>query len=163
MPNPSDISSLDAILAALYESISGPAGGQDWGRNASLFAPGARLTPIGPGPDGVPVPHVLSHAEFVADASPYMSEHSFYETETSRTTERFEASPPQNPETFELSAWIASAGSGSANLSHDSISLHSGENAVVVIQTVDLVERDRILLTAQGEGQSAVFSTFVSD
>src|ERR1700678_3150851 len=42
--NPADVSSPDAILAATYDTISGPAGQQrDWDRFRSLFIPGARL------------------------------------------------------------------------------------------------------------------------
>src|SRR5690554_5242511 len=48
-----DVSSLDAILAALYDVISGPAGqARDWNRFRSLFAPGARLIPTGLTPEG---------------------------------------------------------------------------------------------------------------
>src|SRR3970040_2198036 len=43
-----DVSSPDAILAALYDVISGPVGQKrDWDRFRSLFAPGARLIPTG--------------------------------------------------------------------------------------------------------------------
>jgi len=42
--NPADVSSIEAILAAVYDVISGPAGKQrDWDRMRSLFLPGARL------------------------------------------------------------------------------------------------------------------------
>jgi|SRR5207245_1916258 len=43
--NPSDVASLDAIIAAAYDSISGPAGQKrDWDRERSLYYPGARRT-----------------------------------------------------------------------------------------------------------------------
>ena len=43
---PQDVSSADAIVAAVYDVISGPAGQKrDWNRFASLFYPGARLVP----------------------------------------------------------------------------------------------------------------------
>ena len=48
---PADVASPDAILAACYDVISGPAGPRDWDRFNSLFAPGARLIPIGPRKD----------------------------------------------------------------------------------------------------------------
>ena len=41
--DPADVSSIDAIVAALYDVISGPAGEKrDWARFRSLFAPGER-------------------------------------------------------------------------------------------------------------------------
>ena len=46
---PADVASPDAILAAVYEVISGPAGqARDWDRFRSLYLPGARLVPTGP-------------------------------------------------------------------------------------------------------------------
>src|SRR5215216_1186711 len=46
--NPADVASMDSIIAALYDVISGPAGKKrDWDRFRSLFAPGARLIPTG--------------------------------------------------------------------------------------------------------------------
>ncbi|MDQ1453275.1 MAG: hypothetical protein QOK38_3141 [Acidobacteriaceae bacterium] len=58
---PADVSSVDAILASLYDVISGPAGQpRDWNRFRSLFVPDARLIPTrhnktGNGADVVPL------------------------------------------------------------------------------------------------------------
>src|SRR5580700_10401506 len=49
---PADVASPDAILAATYDVISGPAGPRDWDRFRSLFLPGARLAAVIPGKDG---------------------------------------------------------------------------------------------------------------
>src|SRR5205823_6522022 len=47
--NPADVNSIDSIIAAVYDVISGPAGKKrDWDRMRSLFVPGARLIPTGP-------------------------------------------------------------------------------------------------------------------
>ena len=44
--NPADVASIDAIIAAAYDSISGPAGQKrDWERERSLYYPDARLIP----------------------------------------------------------------------------------------------------------------------
>ncbi|MFB1484026.1 hypothetical protein [Corallococcus sp. RDP092CA] len=44
---PEDVKSLDAILKALYDVISGPAGApRDWQRFRSLFPPGAQRIPL---------------------------------------------------------------------------------------------------------------------
>ena len=46
--NPTDVASVDSIIAAVYDVISGPAGKKrDWDRMKSLFFPGARLIPTG--------------------------------------------------------------------------------------------------------------------
>src|SRR5271168_1097062 len=46
---PADVASPDAIMAATYDVISGPAGQQrDWDRFRSLFVPGACLIPVVP-------------------------------------------------------------------------------------------------------------------
>ena len=48
MPNadPNDVTSIDAIITAAYDVISGPAGKKrDWDRERSLYYPGARLIP----------------------------------------------------------------------------------------------------------------------
>ena len=46
LAHPSDVESVDAIVAAVYDVISGPAGQErDWDRMRSLFVPGARLIP----------------------------------------------------------------------------------------------------------------------
>jgi hypothetical protein len=47
VPKPEDVKSVDSILAALYNVISGPAGERDWNRFRSLFLPGATLTSAG--------------------------------------------------------------------------------------------------------------------
>ena len=46
-PNAADVRTVDAILAALYDVISGPAGqARDWNRFKSLFVPDAKLIPV---------------------------------------------------------------------------------------------------------------------
>ena len=52
-PRAADTASPEAIIAALYEVISGPAGqARDWDRFRGLFAVGARLLPAAPRTDG---------------------------------------------------------------------------------------------------------------
>jgi hypothetical protein len=51
-PRPDDVKSLDAIINAAYEAISGPAGTRDWNRFRSIFLPQARFTEVGRGTTG---------------------------------------------------------------------------------------------------------------
>ena len=85
-----DVSSPDAILAATYDVISGPAGQKrDWDRFHSLFAPGARLIPTSPSPDGSIAVRTLSADDYIARASARFESAGFYEKEVARHTERW--------------------------------------------------------------------------
>jgi len=89
--NPSDVASIDAIIAATYDSISGPAGQKrDWERERSLYYPGARLIPTAkPGTNSELAPQTLDVNGFIARVEPYFAEHGFYEKEIARRTEQF--------------------------------------------------------------------------
>ena len=89
--NPADVASIDGIITAAYDSISGPAGQKrDWVRERSLFYPGARLIPTAK-PDGSNnlAPEMLDVDGFIARVEPYFAEHGFYEKEIARRTEQF--------------------------------------------------------------------------
>ena len=87
---PADVASPDAILAAVYDVISGPAGPRDWDRFNSLFAPGARLIPIGPRKDkpGIGIV-VMAPKDYSDRAGAYFDKNGFVEREASRKTERY--------------------------------------------------------------------------
>jgi len=76
---PSDVSSPDAIIAAIYESISGPAGTRDWGRFRSLCLPQARFTEPGKSPNGGTVVIAWGVEEFIRDIGEIFTKESFYE------------------------------------------------------------------------------------
>jgi len=86
-----DVASPDALLAATYDVISGPAGQpRDWDRFRSLFLPGARLIPTGPKEVGSGVAaRVYTVEEYIARASPYFLKEGFFERESSRRTDRY--------------------------------------------------------------------------
>jgi hypothetical protein len=89
-PRAADVQSLDAILAALYEVISGPAGQQrDWDRMRNLFAPGARLIPTVYRPDSVPRLRELSVEDYIKVAGPYFEKEGFFENEVARQVEQY--------------------------------------------------------------------------
>ncbi len=86
---PADVASLDAIIAALYDVISGPAGQKrDWDRFRSLFYPGARLIPTGKPPNGPARAFAMTPDEYVS-RSGALEERGFFERELSRTVEEF--------------------------------------------------------------------------
>ena len=90
--NPADVESLDAILAALYDVISGPAGqARDWDRMRSLFTPNARLIPIGGQRDAATkLARFLSVEDYVSRAGPFLEENGFFEREIGRVAEQYE-------------------------------------------------------------------------
>ncbi len=88
--NPADVASVDAIMAAVYDVISGPAGKKrDWNRMRSLFVPGARLVPTGPRPNGQYGSRVLSVDEYIERSSPFFDKEGFYEREVARKSDAF--------------------------------------------------------------------------
>jgi hypothetical protein len=88
---PEDVGSMEAILAAVYDTISGPAGPRDWDRLRGLFLPGARLIPSGHRPDGKAVARVLSIDEFINAVVPRIKDEGFFEREIHRRVDRFGA------------------------------------------------------------------------
>lgn len=84
-----DVESIDAILAALYEVISGPAGERDWDRFRSLFTPNAILVPMVPRPDGANPVRVLTVEDYITTVGPYFGANPFYEVEAGRTLDRY--------------------------------------------------------------------------
>src|SRR3954447_4582107 len=89
--NPSDVESIDAIINAAYDGISGPKGKKrDWDRERSLYYPGARLIPTAkPGEGGDLMPNILDIEGFIKRVEPYFEEDGFYEKEIARYTEQF--------------------------------------------------------------------------
>ena len=90
---PADVESIDAIIKATYDVISGPAGKKrDWDRERSLFAPGARLIPTAtvPGKTDVDLaPLVLDVEGYITRVEPLFEKEGFYETEVARRVEQF--------------------------------------------------------------------------
>jgi hypothetical protein len=86
----SDVASPDAILAATYDVISGPAGlERDWDRMRSLFYPGARLIRTEAKKEGGLHAAILTPDDFVERAGNYFKKNGFYEREIARRTERW--------------------------------------------------------------------------
>lgn len=87
--DPADVESIDAIIAAVYDVISGPAGDRDWDRFRTLFVPGALLSPMPPGQDGSLELRVMTAEDYVLRAGPIFQQTPFYEIESGRRLERF--------------------------------------------------------------------------
>ncbi len=85
-----DVASIDAVIAALYDVISGPAGeARDWDRFRSLFAAGARLIPTRPTATGGTDMRMLDPQGYIDRARPLLEGAGFFEREIGRVTEEF--------------------------------------------------------------------------
>ena len=84
---PEDVSSIDGIMRAYYEVVSGPAGeSADVARDRSLHHPQAWVAIAGSDASGGPVVNVMTLAEYHGDNSPRSE--GFWEWETDRVTQR---------------------------------------------------------------------------
>ena len=89
-PRPADVASPDAIVAAVYEVISGPAGeARDWERFRSLFLPDARLVSVSRNQEGQMVHRAMTPAEYAERAAPAFQQSGFFEEEIGRVQEEF--------------------------------------------------------------------------
>ena len=97
--NPADVESIEAIIAAAYDVISGPVGKKrDWKRERLLFISGARLIPTakavtndqGQVSDSNNLaPQILDVDAYIARVEPYFATTGFYEMEVARRVEQF--------------------------------------------------------------------------
>ena len=86
----SHYNSVDAIVAAVYDVISGPAGqARNWDRWRSLFLPEARLIAVGQAADGTQSYRVMSPEEYVQGSGAFLEQNGFFEEEIGRTQEEF--------------------------------------------------------------------------
>lgn len=83
-----NFATIDDVMMTLYESISGPPGGQDWERDREIYHPRALITRTRI-VDGAPVAFTFTFDEFVEATIPLLAGRSFYEIETDRVTDIF--------------------------------------------------------------------------
>jgi hypothetical protein len=90
-PRPEDVSSIDNIVKASYETISGGVGApRQWGRDRSLYDPNVRFVSINIDPHTKAVlTHSESHQEFVDAADAFMVKEGFQERELRHVTKQF--------------------------------------------------------------------------
>jgi Domain of unknown function (DUF4440) len=88
--NPADVGSIDAIMKAVYDAISGDAGQQrDWDRFRTLFHKDARMIPTGKNKDtGVVGGTSLSPEDYIKRAEPALMK-GFHEREKARHIDQY--------------------------------------------------------------------------
>lgn len=87
--DPRDVASLDSIMRAVYDVISGDAGKpREWDRFRSMFYKDSRLIPAGKNAQtGVFAARSFTPDEYIAQAEPYFAKEGFYEIEKARRVE----------------------------------------------------------------------------
>jgi len=94
MANPGDYSkdveSLDSIIHALYDVISGEKGvPRDWERFKFLFHETGRLQSTGKNKEGKVVTRTMTPEEYIERTDPFLVGNGFFEREIGRRTEEF--------------------------------------------------------------------------
>ena len=88
-PRPEDVASVDGMIKAFYDVISGPAGApRQWQRDSSLYIPGVRFVSMSVR-QGRPVAQVSDHGQYIANTNDGMVRNGFFERELHRVTRRF--------------------------------------------------------------------------
>ncbi len=88
-PRPEDVTTVDGIIRAFYDVISGPAGQpRQWARDRSLYIPGVQFVATGIGKRG-PYAAVMDHQAFVDRTDSGFVHDGFFEREIHRVTRTF--------------------------------------------------------------------------
>lgn len=80
----SDEQQIGAVLDALYDNISGPAGPRDWSRQKIMFHDESRQMRTWIGDDGRPMIKIMGRDDYATDTTAFFAENDFYEIETAR-------------------------------------------------------------------------------
>jgi len=88
--NIEDVKSIDAIIHAVYDVISGDSAvKRNWDRMRTLFIPEGRLISTGIRPDGTSRYRVMSLEDYINLNGPFLEKNGFFENEISKKTEQF--------------------------------------------------------------------------
>jgi hypothetical protein len=88
--NPEDVATIESIIRASYETLSGPAGQpRDWDRQRTLFLPEAHSIRTGKLPDGSVACRVMTTSEYIAQINDWLVQNGFFEREIHRVVEQF--------------------------------------------------------------------------
>jgi len=88
-PRAEDVQSMNGLLHAIYDVISGPSGDRDWNRFRSLFPPQARFTQTREAPDGSVEVNQFGVDEFVKAARDAFKKEPFYENAIVNRVQRY--------------------------------------------------------------------------
>ena len=87
--DPKDVSTIDGIVKAFYETISGPKGQpRQWGRDRTLYMPGVRFVSMNE-QDGKIRAGIMTHQQYVNGTNQSLVGSGFHEREVNRIVRRF--------------------------------------------------------------------------
>ncbi|HEX8566483.1 MAG TPA: hypothetical protein VF648_12635 [Pyrinomonadaceae bacterium] len=88
---PEDVASIDGIVKAIYEVISGDPGvKRDWNRFRSLFYPNARMIPTGKNPrTGKSGGRYITPEQYIEGSGPFLEKEGFHEIGIAQRVEQF--------------------------------------------------------------------------
>lgn len=88
-PRPEDVASVDAMIKAFYDVISGPPGRpRQWARDRSLYVPGVTFVATGVGKRG-PYAAIMDHQTFVDQTDSGFVHDGFFEQEIHRVMQTY--------------------------------------------------------------------------
>ncbi|MGQ0542129.1 MAG: hypothetical protein ACT4O9_09820 [Blastocatellia bacterium] len=89
--NPADVASIDSIMKAVYDVISGDAGKpRDWDRFRTLFHKDARLIPSGKNQQtGVVGANAFTPEDYIKRTEPVFAKQGFHERELARKVDQY--------------------------------------------------------------------------
>lgn len=86
---PEDVTTIDGIVKAFYDVISGPAGQpRQWSRDRTLYRPDVRFVAMSVR-NGKPIASIMSHQEYVDGSDASFVKNGFFETEIRRVVQQF--------------------------------------------------------------------------
>ena len=87
--DPKDVASIDSIVKAFYDVISGPAGQpRQWGRDKTLYVPGVQFVSMGERSGKISM-SVSDHQQYVDNTNESFVRSGFFEKEIHRVEKRF--------------------------------------------------------------------------
>ncbi len=87
---PADVDTVEHIIGAVYDSISGPAGPRDWDRFRSLFFMGGKMIPSGRNPEGKIYSVTWGVEDYVQHAGDYFTKNGFFESPVANRIESWD-------------------------------------------------------------------------
>lgn len=87
--NNQEVKTIDGIIAALYDVISGPAGERDWERLKFLCKPSVQFNMVVKNKDGKNLFIGGNIEKYIQSSGVYFLKNNFHETETARKTHEF--------------------------------------------------------------------------
>ena len=95
-PRDEDVASIDGVIKAFYEVISGPAGqARQWSRDRTLYIPDVRFVAMSEDKSGKPRAQIVSHQQFVDESNAIIVKDGFYESEIHRVTAKIRPHRPR--------------------------------------------------------------------